>query len=1275
MRIPDLSRRATEHALETIWWNKGLTKLNSSTIDNYEEFIENIIQVQGPYLEKVQPPQQADQSWQEFCHEYGIANEIEHAIQDAIFGSETGHLYAHQDHSVRRILDSVHTPNGDDTVITVPTATGKTECFLIPALQTALENKVSEEYQSSIKSLIIYPQKALETDQLNRTVEYGYFINQHRDQLNQLTIGIYDGDTPRGAYQMYDGQNVRGLQCPECDAKLEWDDTTDTVICSQKSEHPNNRPLEIDFLNVTRDEIEEKGADVLITNPEAFEFRLFSSDTRDLVTSDVLDLVVFDEAHVWDGNGGTAVSHFIERLRERYNPTTVLASATIEKPLRFASQLLRRPEQQINHIDFKPASAFTSPSAVQSQRTDLVTPQEAFATLIESTETGNASESTDGAEALLQQIGLLDQRQPTELGNRIGDAINESNALEEDSLSQLFQRKQTLQEELADHLIKNVPEIAEIFGEFGDQDFIAVDQLTNTLFPTVDDDEKFDSLDRLLKWCKLGGILYDRYHYFLMPFSGFYYCPDCTTMHTSRHESCRVPGHTLYEVQACSRCDALYFKDEEDEYPIGDGCSCSGVYSISAQRLKVTTFLSYFLTQLGRDLKTYGEGKVLAFSNRRGDAEGVGSLMMNLDYTLEAERMLVDMLPKQGTSDSDAPMATEIEDKLQEQLRETYLKEPYGYLEDDTLYTGLSRHLYRIANPLNKDEHRKLFQSGLVSIPATDDPEISLIANELVKILAFKPHSELDQQYSIRKSSLENKLENSVETYVGAAPDLSTKIEQALNVLESRGAVRKAQEQTSDGVEIILSLRPKFLSLVLNTEARLCPHCYGGWPFWERDYCPSCGETTVPVNRDDDADTKNQNPDSDLLFPLDHWGKIIYEADSNPLVSAVHKAGIDPDTRNKIEEAFSASPPRINIVSATTTLELGIDIGTLDCIVDLGIPPTKASYTQRAGRAGRDLERSSVVFTIANPHSSVDAYYFEDIDNRFLNASPKPTRINELGDKMFRTQALSEIVTYLNQGRFNYESFERFDTDQDIETTLNKIYDGIQTFISTVQEHRDDITSHLTATFESKSESEINDAIDTLFGENGEIHRRSTRRLFKFYSLYQQLSVSGSGVSDLRRRRRIQEELTSELSSEISYLPLLLSKTGLLAQFRGSDEQAVLFREQQQNGSLEHLQYESKTVSQALRESYPEAVDTYGGTKYEVVNTQVSKQPIFEANMCLNEGCLLQLQQQPREREICPMCGDELNCQPIHDYLGAVLQPSTGSSSTRPLTLRGVDIE
>ena len=78
------------------------------------------------------------------------------------------------------------------------------------------------------------------------------------------------------------------------------------------------------------------------------------------------------------------------------------------------------------------------------------------------------------------------------------------------------------------------------------------------------------------------------------------------------------------------------------------------------------------------------------------------------------------------------------------------------------------------------------------------------------------------------------------------------------------------------------------------------------------------------------------------------------------LAVSPYRAGYVPEDRRSIEAGLSSGALR-GVVS-TDALELGIDIGSLDCIVIAGFPGSFASFWQQAGRAGRKLQDSLVVF-------------------------------------------------------------------------------------------------------------------------------------------------------------------------------------------------------------------------------------------------------------------------------------------------------------------------
>lgn len=100
-------------------------------------------------------------------------------------------------------------------------------------------------------------------------------------------------------------------------------------------------------------------------------------------------------------------------------------------------------------------------------------------------------------------------------------------------------------------------------------------------------------------------------------------------------------------------------------------------------------------------------------------------------------------------------------------------------------------------------------------------------------------------------------------------------------------------------------------------------------------------------------------------FNPDNFYRRMYKsADSRRVVSREHTSLLEDKRRLAYEEAFKSSdqaPDAPNVLVATPTLEMGIDIGDLSCVMLASMPGSVASYVQRVGRAGRLTGNSLVL--------------------------------------------------------------------------------------------------------------------------------------------------------------------------------------------------------------------------------------------------------------------------------------------------------------------------
>ncbi len=104
----------------------------------------------------------------------------------------------------------------------------------------------------------------------------------------------------------------------------------------------------------------------------------------------------------------------------------------------------------------------------------------------------------------------------------------------------------------------------------------------------------------------------------------------------------------------------------------------------------------------------------------------------------------------------------------------------------------------------------------------------------------------------------------------------------------------------------------------------------------------------------------------------------VYNRKVSPRVYAHEHTGLlERAEREEIEKDFKTHPhpDSINVLSATSTLEMGIDIGDLNIMGNTDVPPKPSNFLQRVGRVGRK-EGSALVLNYAHAGEPHDMYYY-----------------------------------------------------------------------------------------------------------------------------------------------------------------------------------------------------------------------------------------------------------------------------------------------------------
>lgn len=140
------------------------------------------------------------------------------------------------------------------------------------------------------------------------------------------------------------------------------------------------------------------------------------------------------------------------------------------------------------------------------------------------------------------------------------------------------------------------------------------------------------------------------------------------------------------------------------------------------------------------------------------------------------------------------------------------------------------------------------------------------------------------------------------------------------------------------------------------------------------------------------------------------------------------KSGLEKEDYNNILTALTEN--RFKGVVSTSSLEVGIDIGTLNIAILKGIPNSSTSFYQRIGRVGRgNINDEAVVIIMNNPNSIVTQRLFKD-PQKLLSLPPEEPALYLDNKNLVNIQALHFVGDGLE-----FQSV----ADKKLETEFNRI--------------------------------------------------------------------------------------------------------------------------------------------------------------------------------------------------------------------------------------------
>ncbi len=161
-----------------------------------------------------------------------------------------------------------------------------------------------------------------------------------------------------------------------------------------------------------------------------------------------------------------------------------------------------------------------------------------------------------------------------------------------------------------------------------------------------------------------------------------------------------------------------------------------------------------------------------------------------------------------------------------------------------------------------------------------------------------------------------------------------------------------------------------------------------------------------------------ENDRVDLMFDGDYFFRI-----------EEHSGQISKELARLHQRYFSNG--EINILSCSTTFEMGVDLGNLNNVFLCNLPPTVANYRQRAGRAGRRAGASAYVLTYMGHDSAHDSNFSNNPAAFLFQKVTPPVIYNGIlsySAKHMRAEALSHFLAWCSNGnpQFRWKRCQSF---------------------------------------------------------------------------------------------------------------------------------------------------------------------------------------------------------------------------------------------------------
>jgi len=872
---------------------------------------------------------ESELSFEKFCWQEGISE----LVYAKCFFEKILRLFIHQEKAIRSIRA------GMATVVSTGTGSGKTETFLVPIIDHCLKQP-----EPGVKALIIYPMNALANDQLNRLAK--------AVESTSISFGVFVGSTP--------------------------DNVEREVVESLGANH-----------RAYRDDIRSDPPDILITNYVMLDWMLTRPKDLDIFTrsKQSLKYIVIDEIHTYRGNKATHLKFLLARLKANleHEPVQIATSATLRRGKSGDGYLKAETKKQVNEF-IEPLLNISDYELIEPEFEDLdqFDPLPIPKSVLDFQDELDWSMTPDRKEGL-RLLGLLTDHRftPFDLDDdglpRIKYLLNR-NVFIDRIKHDLCQGSQSFSD-----LVRTMAKCVASNKHLYSPENVVKAYLSAISFINNAEKDSENPVD-------IKPVMDFRIHLLLRNVTGcLKFCIKCHSYHSGGQEFCQACGFPLFFV---------YQKNVH---------KCIG--KVSGNKLK------WHLEKESDDRKNtyYVLMDVLHPDESEGlnfDQEmevGPGELILEYDPYGKLRLSVLKGVTEQNVLDQVIRLNENLKDfeYLYNLVRAVLLKlsprekKVLGFIdnrEKATHYSMVIRDSFtqdffleflKFQNPSERQldllktlQYLEQFIQKIADLSELEQEvfqELKLWFYVFVK--TPHPYRQLEDDFLVLKnpekfSPQEQKI---IEIFIrervidmvfpGEAPGKYIRF-QTYHATNAKGI----HINPEDGSDL-----KKHPSISLGAKA----FKYGDVvdELWV-DVIQEVIEKLVTKNvlskgKTEDGKTHYYLLPTQVLLNIPESEYRSYRAlkDDLLLTAGVHSSEIKAKDRKLIEEQFKEN--LLSFLLSTPTLELGIDIGQLQSVLMVGVPPMPSNYAQRAGRAGRDLKNHfALITTFCIEDSNHDSYYF-----------------------------------------------------------------------------------------------------------------------------------------------------------------------------------------------------------------------------------------------------------------------------------------------------------